>query len=106
MLVAQDVLTAQQHLQLGVGHGGADLAQPLPGVLVQKAEADVKGRAAPALHGVEAGLVDGIEDRLKLIEAQARGDEGLVGVAQDGFGKLYVFQRWVPPVLQKRVCNV
>lgn len=57
MLIAQDILTTQQHLQLGVGHLGTDLTQPLPGVLLQVAQADVKGSAAPDLSGVEASLV-------------------------------------------------
>ena len=91
VLVAQNVLAAQQHLQLGVGHGGADAAQALPGVLVQIAEADVKGSAAPALHGVEARLVDRPQDRLELLIAHSGGDQGLTGIAQNGFGKLYFF---------------
>ncbi len=51
MLIAQDVLPAQQHLQLGVGDGLAQGAQALPRILVQKAQAGVKRRAAPALPG-------------------------------------------------------
>ena len=49
VLVAQDVLAAEQHLQLGVGQALAQLAQALPGVFVQKAQAGVEGGAAPAL---------------------------------------------------------
>ena len=50
VLVAQDVLAAQQHLQLGVGQGLAQLAQALPRILVQEAQAGVKRGAAPALQ--------------------------------------------------------
>ena len=47
--VAQDVLAAEQHLQLGVGQALFQGAQALPGVFVQKAHAHVEGGAAPAL---------------------------------------------------------
>ena len=47
--VAQNVLAAQQHLQLGVGKALLQGAQALPGVFVQKAHAHVEGGAAPAL---------------------------------------------------------
>ena len=46
VLVAQDVLAAQQHLQLGVRQGLAQLAQALPRILVQEAQAGVKCGAA------------------------------------------------------------
>ena len=89
VLVAQNVLATQQHLQLGVGHLGADLSQPLPGVLVQVAQAHVKGGSAPAFHRVESGLIHGLQYGLELVIAQTGGHQGLVGVAQHGFGKLY-----------------
>ncbi len=66
VLVAQDILASQEHLQLGVGHFGADLPQPLPGILVQVAQAHIKGGAAPHLGGIIAGLVDGLQNGLKL----------------------------------------
>ena len=81
MLVAQDVLAAQEHLQLGVGQLLAELLQPLPGVLVEVAETDVKGGAAPALDGVVAGLVDLVQDGLVDVKGQTGGDQRLVGVA-------------------------
>ena len=91
VLVAQDVLAAQQHLQLGVGHLGADLSEPLPGVFIQETQADVKGGAAPHLGRIVAGLVDGLQDGLKLVVGQAGCNERLVRVTQNGFGKLYFF---------------
>ena len=86
--VTQHVLAPQQHLQLGVGHLGPDLPQPLPGILVQVAKADVEGGTAPALGGVVAGLVHGGENVLELGVRQPGGDERLVGVAQHGLYKL------------------
>ena len=86
--VAQNVLTTQQHLQLGVGHLSTDLAQTLPGIFVQVAQADIEGSAAPALSCVVAGLVDGFQHGLELLERQTGGDQGLVGIAQHSFHKL------------------
>ena len=97
VLIAQDVLAAQQHLQLGVGHFGADLPQPVPGVLLQVAQADVEGGPAPHLGGVVAGLVHGLQNGLKLAVGQTGGDKGLVGVTQDGFGKAYFSHDVRPP---------
>ena len=75
MLIAENVLTAQKHLELGVGHFCADLAQALPRILVQKAQADIEGRAAPAFNGVESGLVHLFEDGLKLVVGKPCGDK-------------------------------
>ena len=86
--VTQNILTPQQHLQLGVGHGGADLAQTLPGIFVQVAQADVKGSAAPALDCVVAGLIDGLQHGSKLVVRQAGCDERLICVTQHSLHKL------------------
>ncbi len=67
MLVAEDVLSAQEHLELGVGHLGADLAQALPRILAEKAQADIEGSAAPAFYGVESGLVHLFKDGLEFV---------------------------------------
>ena len=75
VLVPQNILAAQQHLQLGVGHLGTDLAQALPGILTQIAQAHVKGSAAPHLGRVEARLVHGLQDGLKLVVREAGGKQ-------------------------------
>ena len=49
VMVAKQVLTAKKHLQLGVLDVGANGAQALPGILVQKAQARIERRAAPHL---------------------------------------------------------
>ena len=89
VLVAENVLTAKQHLELGVGQLGAKLAQALPRVFAEEAQTHVKGGTAPAFDGVEARFVNGVKDRLKLIIAEPGCDQRLVGVTQHGFGKLY-----------------
>ena len=48
VLVAQNVLAAQQHLQLGIRQGLAQLAQALPRILVQ--EAQQVSNVAPPQH--------------------------------------------------------
>ncbi len=92
--VTQNILAAQQHLQLGARHLGADLAQTLPGIFVQVAQADIKGSAAPALGGVETGLVDGLEHGLELFEGQTGRDQRLVRVTQNGLNKLYFLSHY------------
>ena len=57
VLVAQNVLAAEEHLQLRLGHVGLQGAQALPRVLVQEAHADVKRRTAPALQRPVAHVV-------------------------------------------------
>ncbi len=91
VLVAQQVLAAQQHLQLGVGHVLADVAQTLPGILAQVAQAGVEGGAAPALHRIVPGLIHGLEDVLKIGIGQTGRHQGLVGVTQDSFGDANLF---------------
>ncbi|MDF2490680.1 MAG: hypothetical protein K0S77_3302, partial [Pseudomonas sp.] len=82
--VAEQVLPAQEHLQTGVGQGGAQLAQALPRVFLEEAYASVEGRAAPDFQRPIADLVELFADRQHVLGAHARGEQGLVGIAQDG----------------------
>ncbi len=61
MPVAQDVLSSQKHLNLGVIEVRLDLAQTLPWFFVQVTQAVVEGRAAPALDGVVTRFVHLVE---------------------------------------------
>ena len=88
MLIPKQILTPQQHLKLGVGHSLAHIAQSLPGVLVQKSEAYVKHRTAPALDGIIARLIHSGEYVGKFRVRQTRSDKRLVCVAQNRLGKL------------------
>ena len=56
--VAQQVLTAQQHLETGIGQQGTELPQARPGVFIQEPDAGIKGGAAPAFHGPVASLIN------------------------------------------------
>ena len=84
--VAEEVLAAEQHLQGGLRHGLFELAQADPGVLAEEADAGVKGGAAPAFKGPVARVVELSGDGEHIVEAQAGGEKGLVGVAQDDIG--------------------
>ena len=88
MLIAQQVLAPQQHLQLGILHMAADGAQPLPGILVQIAQAAVKGSAAPALQRVISGLIHLFQDGQKISRGHPGRHQRLLRIPQDGFRNL------------------
>ena len=50
VLVADDVLPAEEHLKGCSGHHGFELADALPGVFVEKAHGRVEGSPTPHLH--------------------------------------------------------
>ena len=91
VLVAEQVLATQQHLQLGVGHGLADIAQSLPRILAQIAQAGIERRAAPAFHGVIAGLVHLGQDIGKIGIRKTGRHQRLVGITKDSFSNLNFF---------------
>ena len=86
MAVAQHVLAAEKHLELGLFAVVADGAEPLPRVLVEESQTTVKGSAAPALERIVAYLVHLVEYGEHLFGRHAGGYEGLVSVAQGGLG--------------------
>ena len=65
---------------------GAQLAQPLPRILIQKTQAGVERGAAPTLERVVADRVENFAGGEHLFERHARGSLRLVRVAQDGVG--------------------
>ncbi len=86
MAVAEQVLPTQQHLLGRVGHRFLELANPLPGVFAQVADAGVEGGAAPGFQRPETDAVEFLRDRQHVVQAQAGGEQGLVGVAQHHVG--------------------
>ena len=86
MLVAENVLAAEEHLQLGVGHRLAQRAQTPPRIFVQKAHAGVERRAAPALQRIVADLIQLVRDGQHLLQAHTGCGLRLVRVAQNGIG--------------------
>ena len=57
VVIAQEVLTAKQHLQFGILHMAADGAQAFPGIFIQEAKAGVKRSTAPCFECVEAAII-------------------------------------------------
>ena len=89
VLVAQNVLAAQEHLELGIGHLGADLAQTLPRIFLQIAQAYVKGSTAPHFSRIKTGLIHGLQNGLELAVGQAGSDERLVCIAQNRLSQMH-----------------
>jgi hypothetical protein len=73
MPVAEQVLGAQQHLLAGPGHRGLELAQALPGVLPQIADAGIESGPAPSLQRPVADRVQFRRDRQHILQAQPGG---------------------------------
>lgn len=84
VLVAQNVLATEQHLQLRVLHVLADGPQPLPRVLVQKAHTGVEGGAAPALQRVVADGIQHFQRGEHIRRGHTGGRLRLVSVPEDG----------------------
>ena len=71
--ISDQVLPAEQHLELGIGHGGTQGAEPFPGILFEEAKARVEGGATPDL---ERPIADGVEllgDGQHVLRPHARG---------------------------------
>jgi hypothetical protein len=84
--VSDQVLAAEQHLELGIGHGGTEGAEPFPGILFEEAEARVEGGATPDLERPIADSVKLLGDRQHVFRPHARGQERLMAVAQGNIG--------------------
>ena len=85
MLVAEYVLSPEQHLQLRVFDLVLDFAEPFPWVFVQITQAGVKRCPAPAFQRIIAGLVQRFEYSFIIRIRHPRGNKGLVCVSQHGF---------------------
>ena len=93
VLVAQDILAAEEHLQLGLGQTCLQLAQALPGIFIEETHAAIEGGAAPALQRVVADGVQHFQGGHHVLDGHAGGSLGLVGVTQDGIGDQQGFIR-------------
>lgn len=84
--ITQQVLATQEHLQACVRQRRAQLAQTLPRVFFEETNAGVECCAAPDFQRPVADFVELVADRQHVFGAHARGEQRLVGVAQDGVG--------------------
>ena len=84
--VSEDVLTAEEHLKLGVLHVVADGAESLPGIFLKEAQAGIEGRTAPCLERVVSDRIETLEDRDHFFGRHSGGGKRLMRVTQNGFG--------------------
>ncbi len=73
--IAQQVLATQQHLLRGFGHGFFKLANAIPGVFTQIANAGIKGGAAPGFERPKTDAVQFGRNRQHVIQTQAGGKQ-------------------------------
>ena len=78
--VAEQILTAQQHLLGGSRHRCLELAQALPGVFAEVANAGVEGSATPGLQGPVADLVELTGDGQHVLDAHPGREQRLMGI--------------------------
>ena len=89
MLIAQKILTSEEHLKLGVRAGLANLAQALPRVFVEITQAGVERGAAPALERIVAGLVKLRQYSLESLKGHTGRNKRLIRVSKDSLGEIY-----------------
>ena len=95
MVVAQNVLATEQHLNRSVGKVFFQSAQSFPGIFVQETQAGVKSCATPSFYSVVANSVNFFQNRKHVGNAHTGCSQRLVTVAQYGFN---YFQRFVAHV--------
>ena len=89
MVVAENVLSAQQHLNRCLFAVTLDDAQSFPGIFVEKAQGAVKSRATPSLQRKVANIVELLQHPDHVGGAHARGSQRLMAVPQNGFHNFY-----------------
>ena len=82
MLVSEDVLATQKHLERGLAADLLDPAEALPGVLPEEAHAYVERRPSPAFERVVSRVVDGLGDGEDVVRAHPGRPQRLMRVAQ------------------------
>ena len=88
MLVSQNILSPEEHLELCVGQGLSQLPQALPWIFVKKAHTGVKRRAAPVLWGSVANGVQHFTGKEHILQPHACGPLSLMGATQDGISNI------------------
>ena len=91
MTVAEDVLTAEKHLELGILDRITDNAESLPRVLAEKAQACIEGCTAPCLESMVADLVHSAEHGKHILGSHSCSNKRLMRIAQTGLADLDLF---------------
>ena len=88
MVVAQQILAAEQHLNRGV-QVCLEGIKTLPWILVQETEAGIIGSTAPGFQCVVTDLVQSGQHRKHLLCTHASCQQGLMSITQYGLGNFY-----------------
>ena len=73
MTIAQDILTSEQHLLGGIGHGFLEFSDALPRVFSQESNTGIEGRSTPGFQRPEANLIKFLSDWEHVIDAHSGG---------------------------------
>ena len=87
MLIPQQVLSSQKHLQLCFFEFPPQQAQPLPRIFVQIPHTDIKGRSAPTFDGIVSHFIQHLRNRQHVRRLHPGSHQRLMGVPQYGFCK-------------------
>ena len=90
MVVAEEVLAAQEHLDRSL-QMSLERVEALPRILIEEAQARVERSAAPSLEGLIADLVECFELREHVLDAHACRAQRLMAVAEDCLHDFYGF---------------
>jgi hypothetical protein len=83
MAVSEQILPAQQHLQLGFRQELAEGPQALPGIFVQESNAGIEGGPAPAFQRPVAGIIQVLASWDHIFHGHAGGQETLMGISEN-----------------------
>ncbi len=89
--IAQNVLSSEKHLQLGVFESVAKHSQSFPRIFMKETKGSIKSCTAPAFYGMISDLVHLIDDRQHLPGRHTCCNEGLMRVTQNSFSNLNRF---------------
>ena len=90
MIIAEDILAAQQHLNRGFAQMLFECAQALPRVFIQEAQAGVKGGATPGFKSIITSVIKSFKCGQHIANTHSGRSKRLVTVAQNSFYYLYI----------------
>jgi len=82
--ITHQILPAQKHLKLSIGHEFLQFTRPVPGVFAQEAMGYIECRPTPDLHGVEATFIHFRGHQSHIISPHPGGNCGLMAVTKGG----------------------
>ena len=89
--VAQDVLSAEEHLQLGILEALPELSQSVPGIFLQETQGSVEGGSSPALHRMITHFIQLFYDGQHLLCGHTGRNQRLVRVSQNSLSNFNRF---------------